>query len=328
MNRSPYNLLVSADASIRPKIGRKSLVMSVSLMVVVAVGGLSPMRRFFFDPPSQTDQTIDVYRRPSTCALDAREKAVRPTFVASYPGSGAHLTYKLVQGLTGMVTGADFDADGRVSAGTAVTIKTHCPAQSCSSCEAVKIEKGINRAILLLRNPLHSIPSMHSYVYESNHNMKVHSVRAPAEEWIKWRDAKLSNELKRWEKLVRYWVENYEATGEERLRLDVLFEKLTSDDPEVGAAESKRIVDFLHEGDDRVRILTDEGIKCVWETIKEDHPALAEHKSLREGPEVRYLFTSDQLREMQEMLQRLAEWRPEQLGRIMTDYRDVIIEEA
>ena len=51
---------------------------------------------------------------------------IAPTFAASYPGSGAKMSWNLITGLTGVQTGDDWLLNG-VEWNQAVTVKTHYP---------------------------------------------------------------------------------------------------------------------------------------------------------------------------------------------------------
>ena len=267
---------------------------------------------------------------PQGCVLEAEKREVRPTLMVSYPGSGAKMTWKLIRGMTGMMTGADHDNNGLVADGRALVVKTHYPVQDDEeSQQRFDTVKHIDRAILLLRNPLHAIPSMHNFEYEQTHNLPNHSTRAPLKEWFPWRDAWFATELEKWERLARHWVERYGNPGSDRL-LNVTFEALTSKEPGVSVVEMKRIGNFLRQGDERVTTVPDDQIQCVWETIMTDKQVGYEGKrrhSLRHGPKVNYPFTSEQLNEMGRMLQRLADWRPDHLGAIMDGYIKAIQEE-
>ena len=299
-------------------VGRARLMRCACALLFAAAGASmfhsneGVLRRL--DAPSSVD--------PKSCLLQPTRKEVTPTFMSSYPGSGSDMTWKLIQGLTGMMVGQGFTHDDCVAEGYAVAVKVHYPTLLHHT--FFDKLKNIDRAILLLRNPLHSLPSAHSQAYEVTHNITSHSTRAPLEAWFLWRDENFEKELEKWENHVKYWVENYERTGEERL--DIRYESLTSKDPDVGIAESKRIVDFLHKWDEKVPMLPEEQIQCVWETIKGDKGDNVYH-TLRKGPMLHYSFTLEQLKEMDRMLERLTKWRPAQLGHIMEAYREEITAE-
>ena len=58
-----------------------------------------------------------------TAALPAR--GVEKSYAASYPGCGARMTWSLIEALTGMWTGDDWDSNGRGR--RVISVKTHYP---------------------------------------------------------------------------------------------------------------------------------------------------------------------------------------------------------
>ena len=117
------------------------------------------------------------------------------TYAASYPGCGARMTWNLVEALTGLETGDDWNNNGRGE--KVVTVKTHYPQ---SNGILPEFDDKINRAFLVVRNPMESIPSFFNHIYEMRNHLPVHSERAPLEEWIKWRDHYLEEEIKEYKK--------------------------------------------------------------------------------------------------------------------------------
>ena len=99
----------------------------------------------------------------------------------AYPGSGAKMTWQLIEAMTGIVTGDDFNLNGHKNI---VSIKTYYPSNEGRPMEGAD---DILRAILLIRNPLHSIPSYFNFLYEYQNNLPGHSTKAPLEEWVKVR---------------------------------------------------------------------------------------------------------------------------------------------
>jgi len=201
-------------------------------------------------------------------------KAVPPTFTASYPGSGAKLTWNMIRMITGIYTGDDFDHDGLVQAGQVVSIKTHYPAHgSPEENEAFHRlpHDSIDNAVLLLRNPLTALPSHHNYIHEMKYHLKSHSTKAPVREWIKWRDIAFDIEMKKWVNHTKYWLDNYNIP-EKRLLL-LPFEALT--DETDGPYQLRRLGDFLAtvHPDIRQGMVPPTKIPCVWNHfVKEQVP--------------------------------------------------------
>jgi hypothetical protein len=122
---------------------------------------------------------------------------VEITYAASYPGCGARMTWNLVEALTGLETGDDWNNNGRGE--EVVTVKTHYPQ---SNGILVEFDDKIKRVFLVIRNPMKSIPSFFNHIYEMRNHLPVHSERAPLEEWLKWRDAYLDLEIAEYMKFI------------------------------------------------------------------------------------------------------------------------------
>jgi hypothetical protein len=122
---------------------------------------------------------------------------VEITYAASYPGCGARMTWNLVEALTGLETGDDWNNNGRGE--EVVTVKTHYPQ---SNGILVEFDDKIKRVFVVIRNPMKSIPSFFNHIYEMRNHLPVHSERAPLEEWLKWRDAYLDIEVAEYKKFI------------------------------------------------------------------------------------------------------------------------------
>ena len=99
---------------------------------------------------------------------------VEITYAASYPGCGARMTWNLVEALTGLETGDDWNNNGRGE--EVVTVKTHYPQ---SNGILVEFDDKIKRVFLVIRNPMKSIPSFFNHIYEMRNHLPVHSKHAP-----------------------------------------------------------------------------------------------------------------------------------------------------
>jgi hypothetical protein len=107
------------------------------------------------------------------------------------------MTWNLVEALTGLETGDDWNNNGRGD--KVVTVKTHYPQ---SNGILPEFDEKITRAFLVVRNPMQSIPSFFNHIYEMRNHLPVHSERAPVEEWIKWRDHYLEEEIREYKKFM------------------------------------------------------------------------------------------------------------------------------
>ena len=119
------------------------------------------------------------------------------TYAASYPGCGARMTWNLVEALTGLETGDDWNNNGRGE--EVITVKTHYPQ---SNGILVDFDEKIQRGFIVVRNPMKSIPSFFNHIYEMRNHLPVHSERAPVDEWIKWRNAYIDTEIAEYKKFI------------------------------------------------------------------------------------------------------------------------------
>ena len=230
---------------------------------------------------------------PNCIVPDAAEKSVRnPVWTASYPGSGAKLTWKLIRAITGIFTGDDHDHNGRVEMGTIVAVKTHFPSHTPHEVFTKEKLKHIHRAVLLLRNPINAIPSYHNYVYEQQNGLLNHSTRAPVDAWIKWRNAFFSQELQAWVDHQKYWLNTYSSGA----LFIVSMEQLTS--REMGPTTLHKLGQFIAGGESDIEesMVAPDKISCIWDMfVNSKVPGEMERRhSHRSGGPIEYPFTSEQ----------------------------------
>jgi len=189
------------------------------------------------------------------------------TYAASYPGCGARMTWNLVEALTGLWTGDDWNNNGRGD--EVITVKTHYPQ---SNGILVEFDERIQRGFIVIRNPMKSIPSFFNHIYEMRNHLPVHSERAPVEEWIKWRNAYLETEIAEYKKFICYWMDRYSAEN----RLLMTYEGLTDD--LIGAEVARGLNDFLGQVEGVTTIDT-ASVPCIWRAVvkNEPPPQQAEH---------------------------------------------------
>ena len=165
------------------------------------------------------------------------------------------MTWNLIEALTGIVTGDDWNSNGwgkRI-----VTVKTHYPH---AHGHKIEWEEEINRAFVVIRNPLRAIPSFHNFLYEFMNKLENHSTRAPLDDWIRWRDRSLLNEVEEWRKHIEYYLDKYSVEN----RLVLTYEQLTADMG--GARAAKDLAKFLGKGPG-VTPIAEESVPCVWGTV-------------------------------------------------------------
>lgn len=182
------------------------------------------------------------------------------TYAASYPGCGARMTWNLVEALTGLETGDDWNNNGRGS--NVVTVKTHYPQ---SNGILVEFDEQIKRVFIVIRNPMKSIPSFFNHIYEMRNHLPVHSERAPLAEWTKWRDAYLDIEVAEYKKFIIYWMDRYIPEN----RLLLTYEGLTDD--LIGPEVTKTLNNFLGKAMG-VTPIESESVSCIWKAVVKNEP--------------------------------------------------------
>ncbi len=158
-----------------------------------------------------------------------------------------------------------------------------------------------------------------------------HSVRAPLEEWISWRNENFDRQLQVWRKHTEYWMDNYDDPN----RLVIAYELLTDD--ELGADMAIRISEFLSQNDG-VNSKPLDDIPCIWHTIvkyKEHNAqngkkAIADQHSKRGGPKYVAPYSQGQLQAMTNVLTTLLEKyrQKDDINSILVSYIDEVAKRA
>ncbi len=89
-----------------------------------------------------------------------------PIFIASFPGSGARLSWQIVEALTGKPTGDEWNLNGLGK--NVIAVKTHWPHPTHGN--RIDWDDEIKRAFLLVRNPLDALPAFHDTIYSTIKN--------------------------------------------------------------------------------------------------------------------------------------------------------------
>ena len=226
------------------------------------------------------------------------------------------------------VTGDDFQLNGHENI---VSIKTHYPSNEGRPLPG---SESVPRAILLIRDPLYSIPSYFNFLYEYQNGLAGHSVRAPLEEWIKWRNDNFDRQMQVWRRHTEYWMDNYKAEN----RLVLPYERLTDDD--FGAETAIKIAEFLSLSDGVTSRPSTE-IPCIWHTIVKyknlkapqgngDGQQVVDVESKRGGPKYIAPFNEIQLKDMLNVLTQLLErYRSdEEINSVLVSYIDEVARRA
>jgi len=261
--------------------------------------------------PDQSPVAIDP---PRDCSIShPQPRTMLPTIIASYPGSGAKMTWKLTRAITGIMTGDDFNHNGLVSQGQVVAVKTHHPAECCSDPDLFTPLSHVDQSVLLLRHPMNALPSYHNFFYEIEYKLENHSTRAPVDAWIEWRDQFFEEHLATWIHVVKFWMEHH--TDEHRLV--ITYENLVQE--KTGPSELYRLGRFVMRGNDLAG--PEEDVPCVWDYTVNTRADEGTRKSSKrsDGPSERP-YSDDQLKRMIDELKALKDLYPDQLGEITQGY--------
>mmetsp|Transcript_26215 Transcript_26215/g.75709 ORF Transcript_26215/g.75709 Transcript_26215/m.75709 type:complete len:470 (-) Transcript_26215:1398-2807(-) len=171
------------------------------------------------------------------------------------------MTWKLIEALTGIVTGDEHHLNGHQWDRTA-SVKSHFPHEHGNNEMGLTTNEQFPRAVLLLRHPKDAIPSFFNFLYEVEHNLPGHSTRAPMEDWIKWRDSNFDEQMVVWAQHADYWLSRYSDDPEKILVLG--FEGLTDD--RGGPASALGLAAFLDRSAG-VDTIDPEAVPCIWDKI-------------------------------------------------------------
>jgi len=282
-------------------------------------------------PPQQQEQQMQMQIEekrnlpPPGCTKAPRipapkQEPLRPSMIASYPGSGARLSWKLIRAITGYMTSDDaVDTDDLSKKGLVIAIKSHYPAHG-STDALFKPFANVDASVLLVRNPLKSMPSFLSYLYEREHDLENHSTRVPLDEWIKWRDAHFAKEIMSWVHHTLFWMEH--STKENSMVIS--YERLV--DKETGPLEYAKLGGFLQRISGKELAQGPGDIPCVWDYIVNNRGDTSINgkmpQSLRKGP-TKYSYTDEQIDTIVHYLESVGKMYPEELGEIMEGYANV-----
>lgn len=171
------------------------------------------------------------------------------------------MTWKLIEALTGIVTGDEHRLNGHQWDRT-VSVKTHFPHEHGNNEMGMTTNDQFPRAVLLLRHPKDAIPSYFNYLYEVQHNLPGHSTRAPIEDWVAWRDRNFEEQMIAWAQHADFWLSRYSDDPEKILVLG--FEGLTDD--RGGPASALGLAAFLDRSNG-IDTIDPEAVPCIWDKI-------------------------------------------------------------
>lgn len=176
------------------------------------------------------------------------------TYAVSFPGLGDKLITKhLVENITGMLVGEattspslermkaqHMDRTGFARGqGEVIVVRTNYPHGTPKLASY-----DVNRAFVVLRNPLTAIPSYFDQLYELNSHVAAGASSAETTAaFVKWRDDYLSDQLLLWEQSLSFWMEHI---VDDSKRVFFSFESLV--DEGSGVQETFRLAQFLEGG--------------------------------------------------------------------------------
>jgi hypothetical protein len=119
-----------------------------------------------------------------------------------------------------------------------VTVKTLYPTRTLDISPSF-FNRDMKRMILLVRNPLHAIPSHFNHRYWQRNELPPHSAQPPEGEWAAWRDENFIQEMESWVDHFLYWTNKFEPKN----RLIVNYEDLINEGR--GPKQATRLAFFI-----------------------------------------------------------------------------------
>jgi len=234
----------------------------LQISAIIFTCGLSSLLLFSnfndIEVPLDSNRSLSVALKDGGCTvLPAQEVRpdVKPVFAASYPGSGARMTWNLIEALTGLVSGDEWYSNGRKK--DVVTLKTHWPHEAGRK---LPWSDEIERAFVIVRNPMYAIPSYHNFIFEYENDLPTHTQRADIDSWIKWRDLSFDKEIRSWKNHLEFYMDNFSSSN----RIIVPYEDLT--DKIEGPNVTKELNTFLGAGPG-VTPIDNDSVPCVWGSV-------------------------------------------------------------
>lgn len=258
------------------------------------------------------------------------------TLFASYPASGMRIAWQYAEAITGKQLRDDFFALQFPKIGL---IKTQYPHY-----EGIwSYGDSLDQVILVIRNPRWGIPSYHTLLSEIGYAHtwelaydeldNVFTRRAPMEDWIKWRDYRIDDEINLWGHHIdyymgngsQYWMdEDFERNGQwpfpfrnatDRPQdshcahdMDCIPKRIISydrlSDPIAGPDELRKIADTLRGVNPDMVVIPDSYMDCIWhETIIHTPEPSNDNRDLGGLSRTAYNFTLPQLTALKEKVE-------------------------
>ena len=229
-----------------------------------------------------------------------QETAGVPVWVAGYPGSGFDVIAPLTAAVTGLTAVDVYRQHSCLLPVESTSIPigvcmTHWPLVPKDAPEEVAARDGVlyqHRAIFLLRNPLHAIPSYHTRWWGAQQHIRQNHAQPPETDWIEWRDQRFQHHLEQWKRSLQEWQRGLPAAGVTGIGLYIPFEDLVRE--ETGPQLAANLANHMESAHHEVASHT----SCLWRRIVQEQHELA-------PKEYRASFTAAQNQNMLDMLNEL-----------------------
>lgn len=206
-------------------------------------------------------------------------KNQKPIWVPSFPGSGAELFRELMTTVTSQAT-IDGALIGECQPGKFVTCKTHWPTLNYTKRfqDPLPNSKQFSSdVIMLLRNPINSIPSWYNQIYEERVKAEFHSTQAPESSWNRWIQLRstLRERMALWKEMIVYWARiDQDPQAHYTVSHWIPYEKLVSN------STGPRILSDVGTTLKKQGAPVSEDITCLWRYIVEERRGMkrGEHK--------------------------------------------------
>jgi len=295
-----------------------------------------------------SDYCNNMERRPQPHLPSVPNLLDKSAIYAAYsPSSGDKLITKhLIENTTGLLVGdassspslermkaQHMDRTGFARGqGEVVVVRTNYPHSS----KLAAWDYDIHGAIVVLRNPLTAIPSYFDQLYELNSHVPAgDSSIETTNQFIKWRDNQLSDQLLLWQRFVSFWMQKFAEDDDKRVFIS--YESLMNEVS--GPQETVRLAQFLQGGmrssamniSPANQTMIEESIKtfanmdeiyCIWKdmsTLATSHEGRLTHKD-------RPLTAENLVAISTKLLELINQWSNyPQLVSILSAYNDEVL---
>lgn len=247
------------------------------------------------------------------------------TLLASYPGSGKRLTWRMLEALTGKVTGDDWDM-GENGLDDVLSLKTSFPHKDGTW----TWEANMDQVLLLIRNPRFAIPSFHTIRsdlgFATNENeaklrkAAVYNTERPSvAAWEAWRDEHYNDEIVEWGAHIDFWMQNgLQTDGLQNYhcfhkfmedctpKAIITYENLVSSNQKTGIEEMNKIGAVL-DASKNVNAIEPDARACVYKEVMKRKELLIGKRDKKGPTSTLKSFTGPQLMQMKSTIETLRD---------------------